>query len=82
MPEKSHVEPGDPRWIGAWWLGYAFIATAIFLSTIPMILFPKKMHAGSEANREEVAVKTKLDSDFTGNHEPCALPRHPHFAQN
>ncbi|XP_054922161.2 solute carrier organic anion transporter family member 74D-like [Dermacentor andersoni] len=65
VTKKSHVEPGDPRWIGAWWLGYAFIATAIFLSTIPMILFPKKMHAGSEANREEVAVKTKLDSDFT-----------------
>ncbi|XP_075550673.1 solute carrier organic anion transporter family member 74D-like isoform X2 [Dermacentor variabilis] len=64
VTQKSHVEPGDPTWIGAWWLGYAFIATAIFLSTIPMFLFPKKMHAGSEANREQVAVKTKLDSDI------------------
>ncbi|XP_065293885.1 solute carrier organic anion transporter family member 74D-like isoform X3 [Dermacentor albipictus] len=64
VTKKSHVEPGDPTWIGAWWLGYAFIATTIFLSTIPMLLFPKKMHAGSEANREQVAVKTKQDSGF------------------
>ncbi|KAH7937630.1 hypothetical protein HPB49_013847 [Dermacentor silvarum] len=65
ITKKSHVKPGDPRWIGAWWLGYVFIAIAIFISTIPMILFPKKMHAGSEANKEQVAAKSRLKTDFT-----------------
>ncbi|GFY64173.1 solute carrier organic anion transporter family member 1A1 [Trichonephila inaurata madagascariensis] len=32
----------DPRWIGAWWLGFIILGVAIFIFSLPMILFPKR----------------------------------------
>ncbi|KAI1305992.1 Solute carrier organic anion transporter family member 3A1 [Halotydeus destructor] len=32
--------PSDPRWIGAWWLGYLVIGSLIFVSALPLFLFP------------------------------------------
>ncbi|XP_054922554.1 solute carrier organic anion transporter family member 74D-like isoform X2 [Dermacentor andersoni] len=41
------VDPGimkrDPRWIGAWWLGYAFIGVLVIVFSLPMLLFPRKL---------------------------------------
>lgn len=53
------VSQGDPRWIGAWWFGYIFIGLGIFISTLPMFLFPKKIRSKSEANKEEAVSKDK-----------------------
>lgn len=54
-PENPSVAPemavGDPRWIGAWWIGYLFIGLGIFLSALPMFFFPKKIRAKAEANK-------------------------------
>ncbi|XP_049272564.1 solute carrier organic anion transporter family member 4C1 [Rhipicephalus sanguineus] len=54
----TSLKPGDPRWIGAWWFGYIFIALGILMGTIPMFLFPKKMRTGSEKNKEQVGVES------------------------
>jgi hypothetical protein len=40
------VDPGiydirDPRWIGAWWIGFVILGTGILIFTIPMFLFPR-----------------------------------------
>ena len=31
----------DPRWIGAWWIGFLASAIALFLLSIPAIMLPK-----------------------------------------
>ncbi|KAH8022119.1 hypothetical protein HPB51_022001 [Rhipicephalus microplus] len=45
--EIPYVDPGimkkDPRWIGAWWLGYAFIGVLVIVFSMPMLLFPRKL---------------------------------------
>uniref|UniRef100_A0A0E9Y2K7 Solute carrier organic anion transporter family member n=1 Tax=Amblyomma americanum TaxID=6943 RepID=A0A0E9Y2K7_AMBAM len=45
--EIPYVDPGimkrDPRWIGAWWLGYAFIGILVIVFSIPMLFFPRKL---------------------------------------
>lgn len=45
--EIPTVDPGilkrDPRWIGAWWLGYAFIGILVIVFSIPLLLFPRKL---------------------------------------
>ncbi|XP_054713439.1 solute carrier organic anion transporter family member 74D-like [Uloborus diversus] len=35
--------PEDPRWIGAWWLGFIVQGTLLFIFTIPMLFFPKQL---------------------------------------
>ncbi|XP_015911102.1 solute carrier organic anion transporter family member 74D isoform X1 [Parasteatoda tepidariorum] len=44
--EDPFYDPGystkDPRWIGAWWLGFIILGIAIFIFSIPMVLFPKR----------------------------------------
>ncbi|KAH8021912.1 hypothetical protein HPB51_018761 [Rhipicephalus microplus] len=56
LTQTTSLKPGDPRWIGAWWFGYIFIALGILMGTILMFLFPNKMHSGSETNKEQVGV--------------------------
>ncbi|KAH7947785.1 hypothetical protein HPB52_015841 [Rhipicephalus sanguineus] len=58
LARTTSLKPGDPRWIGAWWFGYIFIALGILMGTIPMFLFPKKMRTGSEKNKEQVGVES------------------------
>ncbi|KAL1419716.1 hypothetical protein MTO96_024985 [Rhipicephalus appendiculatus] len=58
LTQETSLKPGDPRWIGAWWFGYVFIAVGILMGTIPMFLFPKKMRSGSEKNKEQVESST------------------------
>jgi MFS family permease len=42
----------DPRYIGAWWLGFIILAVIIMLLSFPLYLFPKEIK-GHKVNREE-----------------------------
>ncbi|CAH1774640.1 unnamed protein product [Owenia fusiformis] len=51
----THLDPQDPQWLGAWWLGSICIAGGCLLFSIPMGLFPrslpkpgKKKHKGHQ----------------------------------
>uniref|UniRef100_A0A1E1XJ76 Solute carrier organic anion transporter family member n=1 Tax=Amblyomma aureolatum TaxID=187763 RepID=A0A1E1XJ76_9ACAR len=59
MTKDAPVQPGDPRWVGAWWFGYIFIGLGIVVSTLPMLFFPKKIRSKSEANKEDAVSKGK-----------------------
>ncbi|KAG9468747.1 hypothetical protein GDO78_022032, partial [Eleutherodactylus coqui] len=37
------LTPSDPRWIGAWWLGFIVAASIVALSAIPYFFFPREM---------------------------------------
>lgn len=68
----SSVSPGitakDPRWIGAWWIGYLVIGFGLFLSALPMLFFPKKIRSAAIETRREKAPASKptLQSELTG----------------
>ncbi|KAM7308345.1 solute carrier organic anion transporter family member 74D isoform X1 [Ixodes scapularis] len=79
FPEDPLDEPGldirDPRWIGAWWVGYLVIAMGIFVCVLPMFFFPKKIRPNAEANktgsteREDTSFKAEVKGAM------CALHR-------
>ena len=51
----------DPRWIGAWWLGFVSISGLFFISGGLLLLFPKEMKSGRQ-KRLQALKKGELPS--------------------
>ncbi|CAN7989024.1 unnamed protein product [Ixodes hexagonus] len=51
LSDNPDMRVEDPRWIGAWWVGYLVIGVGIFLSALPMFFFPKKIRSKAAANK-------------------------------
>lgn len=43
----------DPRWIGAWWLGFLVFGIMALLVAFPIILFPRKLKEKSENGNDK-----------------------------
>ncbi|XP_064456353.1 solute carrier organic anion transporter family member 4C1-like isoform X2 [Ornithodoros turicata] len=47
------IEPTDPRWVGAWWLGYVLLAIMLSTLALPILLFPKHLSSSTSAKVED-----------------------------
>lgn len=47
------IKPGDPRWLGAWWLGWLILAVLAFIVAFVIALFPKELPS-AKARRENL----------------------------
>ncbi|XP_014116964.1 PREDICTED: solute carrier organic anion transporter family member 4C1 isoform X3 [Pseudopodoces humilis] len=43
IPESTKVDQDDPRWLGAWWIGFLACFFAIWLLIIPFSCFPRRL---------------------------------------
>ncbi|ESO83135.1 hypothetical protein LOTGIDRAFT_197485 [Lottia gigantea] len=41
--ENTSMSTSDPRWIGAWWLGFLFFGSIGIIVGTPLLCFPKRM---------------------------------------
>ncbi|XP_030055610.1 solute carrier organic anion transporter family member 2B1-like [Microcaecilia unicolor] len=41
--EKVPITIDDPRWVGAWWMGYLLASGFVAIAAIPYFFFPEKM---------------------------------------
>ncbi|XP_043946340.1 solute carrier organic anion transporter family member 4A1 isoform X2 [Protopterus annectens] len=69
--QKTHLTPDNPLWVGAWWIGFLGTSAAAFLTSIPILGYPRKLPGSqrymemrvSEAHQMK-GNKTTLEPDF------------------
>lgn len=43
LSDEPNMDPNNPRWVGAWWLGLVGISATLLLTSVPMFAFPKRL---------------------------------------
>nr|KAF6439070.1 solute carrier organic anion transporter family member 2B1 [Molossus molossus] len=70
MPEGGiSLTSKDPRWVGAWWLGFLISAVAVALAATPYFFFPREMAKEKDElhfRRRVLAVVSKGEDSSSG----------------
>ncbi|XP_072037993.1 solute carrier organic anion transporter family member 2A1-like [Amphiura filiformis] len=48
-----NLHQNDPRWIGAWWLGFPFFSVLLIIAAVPMFFYPKVMRRKVSDDKDE-----------------------------
>jgi hypothetical protein len=54
QPEDINLTANDPRWIGAWWLGFVIFGILIFILSILLLGFPRELPGAKEMREEQI----------------------------
>ncbi|XP_015609202.1 solute carrier organic anion transporter family member 2A1 [Cephus cinctus] len=63
----------DPRWLGAWWIGWIILAILLFVFASVIALFPKTLPRAA-ARRVLAIERSKSNSSFKGENPEPELP--------
>ncbi|KAJ7320490.1 hypothetical protein JRQ81_020001 [Phrynocephalus forsythii] len=69
-PSEIHINQNDPRWVGAWWLGFIFSASIVAISAIPYFFFPRELPKEEESLPKSVdEMKAELRDELVNKPE-------------
>ncbi|KAK3088850.1 hypothetical protein FSP39_024570 [Pinctada imbricata] len=63
--KDTSITPRDPRWIGAWWIGFLMFGILAIISSIPICLYPKR-DVGHNKESQTEEEKKSLCTDLKG----------------
>ncbi|XP_048148465.1 solute carrier organic anion transporter family member 4C1 isoform X1 [Corvus hawaiiensis] len=55
IPKSTKVDQDDPRWLGAWWIGFLVCFFAIWLLIIPFSCFPRHLPGTAKIQAEKIS---------------------------
>lgn len=61
-----HINNKDPRWVGAWWLGFIISASVVAIASIPYFFFPKELPREVRTRLSIAILKARSLSSWNG----------------
>ncbi|XP_070573791.1 solute carrier organic anion transporter family member 4C1-like [Ptychodera flava] len=76
-PADVDLHPSDPRWVGAWWLGYLLLSVPIMILAFLVSFVPKRMpvKTDSQEKPDQSAVQDNKTAGRKFKEFPKALGR-------
>ncbi|XP_070535210.1 solute carrier organic anion transporter family member 2A1-like [Ptychodera flava] len=68
------IDKTDPRWVGAWWIGFFVNASLLFCVSIPIFLLPKKLRKPREGTEEDEKAEEHI-KEMTMSEKVKEFPR-------
>ncbi|XP_061485111.1 solute carrier organic anion transporter family member 2B1 isoform X2 [Rhineura floridana] len=73
---EIHITNKDPRWVGAWWLGFICAGSVVAIASIPYFFFPRELPKEEEPQRKSIVEVNKKDLMYELKNDPEDLGDH------
>ena len=70
----STLKPTDPRWIGAWWMGFLLVGALAIVSSLPMLFFPRRLPLFRAGQSQLARAARSMCTHFLLQGVPCCCP--------
>ncbi|KAM6158535.1 solute carrier organic anion transporter family member 2B1 [Rhynchocyon petersi] len=83
MPEGGiSLTPKDPRWVGAWWLGFLISAGSVALAAIPYFFFPRELPKEKHELRFQTRIMSMIVSQASKGETSSSEQSHGEYTEN